>query len=185
MAKKRRTECFIIELCELCSRWPDSDSVSGIRVRDATVISFAPLPCWLRSSQANLWQSGPIRNCISRTGKQQRRERNVGRVFTREPEAVIDGPLSRSQSGTGRMAQNKGARGGTGACDTACDCWGLRSKGVCVLGVGLQPRLGQCNNRGDGRRKYIFYFLFDNGLIFFKFLNYKFTMIYVFYTCLK
>ena len=54
--------------------------------------------------------------------------RNVGRVFTREPEAVIDGPLSRSQSGAGRMAQNKGARGGSGG----CDCWGLRSKGVCV-----------------------------------------------------
>ena len=119
-----------------------------------TVLSFAPLPCWLRSSQPNLWQIGPIRNCISRTGKQQRRERNVGRVFTREPEAVIDGPLSRSQSGAGRMAQNKGARGGTGG----CDCWGLRSKGVCVLGVGLQPRLGQCN-RGDGRRKYILIFI--------------------------
>ena len=33
MAMNRRTECFIIELCELCSRWPDS-------VRDTRISHF-------------------------------------------------------------------------------------------------------------------------------------------------
>ena len=84
----------------------------------------------------------------------------VGRVFTREPETVIDGPLSRSRSGAGRMAQNKGARVGTGA------CWGDCRRTLCawrrVANKTVRGNVGLSLSTSGRRSKYI---LFDNMLL--------------------